>query len=168
MELTDVIKGELTADGGKVQFLQTVISPTATVNSRGVTASHEQAIEIYPVVSAGFKLPETAHTDTAVAVELSTENLGINEVVWSLEKDGTAIDITEGILGELNSQGGTVMFKEKGNYVLNAAITDGLGKTVNASDTINVYPVSEVKLELPVFHTDKPLLYRQKPRKQMA
>jgi len=158
MELTDVIKGELTADGGKVQFLQAGnFTLTATVkNSRGVTASHEQAIEIYPVVSAGFKLPETAHTDTAVAVELSTENLGINEVVWLLEKDGTAIDITEGILGELNSQGGTVMFKEKGNYVLNAAITDGLGKTVNASDTINVYPVSEVKLELPaVSHTDK-------------
>lgn len=158
MELTEVIKGELTADGGTVQFLQAGnFTLTATVkNSRGITISHGQAITIYPVVSADFKLPETAHTDTAVAVELSTEHLGSNEVVWSLEKDGTAIDITEGLLGELNSQGGTVMFREKGNYMLTAAITDELGKTVNASDTITVYPVAEVKLELPaVSYTDK-------------
>ncbi len=158
VELTDIMKGELTASGGTVQFLQAGnFTLTATVkNSRGVTVSHEQAIRIYPVVSADFKLPETAHTDTAVAVELSTENLGSNGVVWSLEKGGTAIDIAEGLSGELNSQGGTVMFKEKGNYVLNAAITDELGKTVNASDTITVYPVAEVKLAMPaVSHTDK-------------
>ncbi len=28
--------------------------------------------------TADFTLPKTAHTDTAVAVELSTENLGVN------------------------------------------------------------------------------------------
>lgn len=158
VELIDIMKGELTADGGTVEFLQAGnFTLIATVkNSRGVTVSHEQAIAIYPVVSADFKLPAKAHTDTAVAVELSTENLGSNVVVWSLEKDDTAIDIAEGLLGELNSQGGTVMFKEKGNYVLAATITDELDKTVSASDIITVYPVAEVKLELlAVSHTDK-------------
>lgn len=159
--LTDIIKGELTADGGTVQFLQTgSFTLTATAkNSRGVTANYEQAITVYPMVSVDFKLPETAHTDTAVVVELSAENLGSNTAVWSLEKDGAAVETTEALAGELNSQGGTVLFKEKGIYTLTAAITDELGKTVKASDTITVYPLAEVKLELPaVSHTDKTIV----------
>lgn len=154
-ELTD---GTLDKNGGKVKFTQTgSITLIATAkNSRGVTVTHEQTISIYPVVTAAFTLPETTHTDKSVAVELTNENLGSNAVVWSLEKDGAAVDMETALSGELTATGGTVLFKEKGSYTLTASITDELGKTVAVEDDITVYPVAEVKLTLPaVSHTDK-------------
>ena len=118
--------------------------------------THEQTISIYPVVTAAFTLPETTHTDKSVAVELSTENLGSNAVVWSLEKDGAAVDIGTALTGTLDSTGGTVLFKEKGSYTLTATITNELGKVITAQNSITVYPVAEIKLTLPtVSHTDK-------------
>ena len=158
VELSEVIKGDLTAKGGKVNFTQTgSIALVATVkNSRGVTVTQEQTVSVYPVVKATFTLPDTAHTDTAVAVELKTENLGSNTVKWALKRDIKDVTLTDALTGELSPEGGTVVFKEKGNYTLIASITDELGKTITAEDSITVYPVAEVKLTLPaVSHTDK-------------
>lgn len=117
-ELSELTAGELTATGGKVKFTQTgSITLIATAkNSRGATVTHEQTVSIYPVVTAAFTLPETAHTDTGVPVELTTENLGSKSVVWSLQKEGTIADIEETLAGELTATGGTVLFKDKGNY----------------------------------------------------
>lgn len=157
-ELSSLTDGTLDQNGGKLKFTQTgSITLIATVkNSRGVTVTHEQTISIYPVVTAVFTLPETTHTDKSVAVELSTQNPGGNAVVWSLEKDGSAMDVKTALTGELDSTGGTVLFKEKGVYKLTASITDELGKVITAQDNITVYPVAEVKLTLPtVSHTDK-------------
>lgn len=159
-ELTD---GTLDQNGGKLKFKQTgSITLIATAkNSRGVTVTHEQTISIYPVVTAAFTLPETTHTDKSVAVELTTENLGANAVVWSLKKDGSAVDVETALTGTLDSTGGTVLFKEKGVYKLTASITDELGKVVTAQDSITVYPVAEVKLTLPaVSHTDKTVVLK--------
>ena len=158
VELSQIIKGDLTASGGKVRFAQTgSITLIATAkNSRGVTISHEQTVSVYPVVTAAFTLPDTAHTDTAVAVELKTESLGGNAVTWTLKHNGKEIALADDLTGELSWSGGTVMFKEKGGYTLTAAITDALGKTITAEDSITIYPVAEVKLTLPVVsHTDK-------------
>jgi len=158
VELSGLTDGTLDKNGGKVKFTQTgSITLIATAkNSRGVTVTHEQTISIYPVVTAAFTLPETTHTDKSVAVELTTENLGSNAVVWSLEKDGAALDMETALSGALDSIGGTVLFKEKGVYKLTASITDELGKVITAQDSINVYPIAEVKLTLPaVSHTDK-------------
>lgn len=158
VELTEVIKGELTASGGKVSFTQTgSITLIATAkNSRGVTVKQEQTVSIYPVVTAVFTLPDTAYTDTAVAVELKTENLGSNPVTWALKHDGKEIALADAVDGTLSAEGGTVVFKEKGSYTLTASITDELGKTITAEDRITIYPVAEVKLTLPaVSHTDK-------------
>lgn len=157
-ELSELTDGTLDHNGGKVKFTQTgSITLIATAkNSRGVTVTHEQTISIYPVVTAAFTLPETTHADKSVAVELTNENLGSNAVVWSLEKDGAAVDMETALSGELTATGGTVLFKEKGSYTLTASITDELGKTVAVEDDITVYPVAEVKLTLPaVSHTDK-------------
>ena len=157
-EFSELADGALTANGGKVKFTQTgSITIIATAkNSRGATVTHEQTVSIYPVVTAAFTLPETAHTDTGVPVELTTENLGVNSVVWSLQKDGAIADIGETLTGDLTATGGTVLFKEKGVYKLIASITDELRKTVTVENGITVYPVAEVSLTLPaVSHTDK-------------
>jgi hypothetical protein len=156
--ISEVLDGELTTSGGKVKFAQTgSITLIATAkNSRGVTMTQEQTISIYPVVAADFILPDTAHTDTAIAVDLKTENLGGNAVTWSMKRDGKEIALVDALNGELITDGGTVLFKEKGGYTLTASITDELGKIITATSNITVYPVVEVTLSLPaVSHTDK-------------
>ena len=155
--LSEVLDGELAAQGGTVKFKDSgnfTLVATAQ-NSRGRTVTLEQTISVYPVVTAAFTLPETAHTDTTVAVDLATENLGGNEVVWSVSKNGTVMTLVEALGGELTAAGGTVQFLSKGSYTLTASITDELEKTVTVSDSIAVYPVAEMKLSLPtVTHTD--------------
>ena len=168
VELSEVTKGDLTKDGGKVCFTQTgSITLTATAkNSRGATVTQEQTISIYPVVTAMFTLPQNAHTDTAVAVELKTENLGSNAVTWSLMRDGKKVTLADALNGALSAEGGTVVFKEKGSYTLTSSITDGLGKIITTEDTITVYPVAEVKLTLPaVSHTDKSVAIKTETKK---
>ncbi len=158
VEISELTEGTLDQNGGKLKFTQTgSITLIATAkNSQGVTVTYEQTISIYPVVTAAFTLPETTHTDKSVVVELTTENLGSNAVVWSLEKDGAAVDVETALAGTLDSTGGTVLFKEKGVYKLTASITDELGKVITAQDRVTVYPVAEVNLTLPaVSHTDK-------------
>ncbi|MEJ1731290.1 hypothetical protein SMA90_33705, partial [Escherichia coli] len=66
IDLISAIDGELRADGGNIR-IKSVGSYTFTaiaVNSRGKEIKHEENIDIYPIVSAELKLPETAHTDT--------------------------------------------------------------------------------------------------------
>lgn len=158
VELSKVMEGELTEGGGKIRFLQTgSITLTATAkNSRGNIVTHEQTVSIHPVITTGFTLPESAHTDTAIAVEMAVQNLGSNSVVWSVLKDGREIAASDALEGELTSEGSTVRFREKGKYTLTASITDELGKTVTAADTIIIYPVAEIALSLPsASHTDK-------------
>lgn len=161
IELSEIINGDLKSSGGKVSFTQNGnITLVATAkNSRGVTVSHEQTVCVYPVVKASFTLPDTAHTDTAVAVELKTENLGGNTVLWALKHDGKEVPLSDTLTGELSSEGGTVMFKENGSYTLTASITDALGKIITAEDSVTVYSVAEVKLTLPaVSPTDKTVI----------
>ncbi len=156
-DLSELFNGTLSASGGTVKPTQTgKLTLIATAeNSRGLAVTYEQTIAVYPVVTAALTLPETAHTDTAVVVDLATGNLGNNPVVWSVSRDGEAVDLSEAISGELTASGGTVHFLSEGDYTLTASITDELGKTVTASAYVTVYPVAEMKLSLPaITHTD--------------
>ncbi len=156
-DFSGLFGGTLSTSGGKVKVLQTgKLTLIATAeNSRGVTITCEQTVAVYPVVTAALTLPQTAHTDTAVAVDLVTENLGSNTVVWSVTKDGSGLDLSDALNGELDQAGGTVRFLSAGAYTLTASITDELGKTVTASPSITAYPVVEVTLSLPATaHTD--------------
>ncbi len=157
-EISSVLDGELKAEGGVIKIKSTgsyTFSATA-LNSRGRTVVCEQTVSIYPVISAQFSLPETAHTDTTVAVDLVTENLGDNSLIWTIKKDGKEVDLETVITGELTGSGGLILFKTNGVYELSATITDELGKEVTVSDIITVYPLAEIKMELAnITHTDK-------------
>lgn len=158
VELPSVFEGELNKDGGTLKAKEVgkyTITSTAK-NSRGREVTHSQTVTVYPVITMDFTLPETAHTDTTIPVELKTQNLGQNTVVWSLTQDGKALELEKAISGELTNVGGTVHFKEKGNYVLTAIITDEIGKETTVSKNIDIYPVAEIKLTLPtISYTDK-------------
>lgn len=109
---------------------------------------------------ADFYMPQTAHTDTSIAVDLKTENLGQNLVVWSLKKDDNAVKLENAITKELGNTGGTVQFNSKGEYELTATVTDELGKVCTVSKNIDIYPVAEINLTLQsVTHTDKTIAF---------
>ena len=163
IEFSKTFDGELKADGGtiKAKDAGTYVIIATAKNSRGREIICKQIISVYPVIKADFSLPNKAHTDTSIAVDLKAENLGSNSVVWTLTKDGKSAEIADSIEGELSNTGGTVQFKEKGNYTLTATITDEIGKAVTVSHEITVYPVAEVKLNLPnVTHTDKTIILK--------
>ncbi|HZJ99952.1 MAG TPA: S-layer homology domain-containing protein [Tissierellaceae bacterium] len=158
VDLFSVIDGELKKDGGtiKIKSIGSYTFTAIAVNSRGKEVNHEQIIDIHPIVSAELKLPETAHTDLTIDVNLEVKNLGENLVVWSIQRDGKEIDFDTNITGELTDAGGLIMFNTIGRYELTAVITDELGKETKVSDVIKIYPVGEIKLELDkITHTDK-------------
>ncbi|WMI82409.1 S-layer homology domain-containing protein [Anaerotignum sp. MB30-C6] len=161
VEFSKAFEGDLKADGGTIKAKDTGIYAitAAAENSRGTEITCKQFVSVYPVIKADFTLPNTAHTDTSIAVDLKAENLGSNSVVWTLTKDGKSAEIADSLVGEIGNSGGTVQFREKGNYTLTAAVTDEIGKVVTVSHEIMVYPVAEVKLNLPnVTHTDKTII----------
>ena len=161
VSLSDVLSGTLSEQGGTVKFKETgsfTLIATAQ-NRRGKTAIYEQTVSIYPVVTASFFLPKTAHTDGSVAINLKTSNLGNNAVAWTIRRDGKSVFLSDVLNGELTSTGGTVQFRSPGKYDLTASIMDELGKRITASGSIIVYPVAEIKLTLPeVTHIDRTII----------
>lgn len=163
VDLPSVIDGELKVDGGniKVKSIGNYTLTAIATNSRGKEVKHEQTIDVYPIVSVNFELPESAHTDTTVAVNLEVENLGDNLVVWSVQKDGNEMEIVNAITGELKDSGGLIVFNDIGIYELTALITDELGKENIVSNVITIYPVGEIKLETDkITHTDKKIVLK--------
>ena len=80
VELSSVFEGELNKDGGTLKAKEVgkyTITATAK-NSRGREITHSQTVTVYPVITMDFTLPETAHTDTTIPVELKIQNLGQN------------------------------------------------------------------------------------------
>lgn len=162
VEIPDVLEGELKPDGSIVKIREKgTYTFTATAkNSVGKEITCEQTVTVYPVVTADFDMPQTAHTDTSIAVDLKTENLGQNLVMWSLKKDGMEVKLEKAITGELGNKGGTVQFNSKGSYELTATVTDELGKVCTVSKSIDIYPMAEINLTLQsVTHTDKTIAF---------
>jgi len=155
--LADEVEGSLTNDGGKIRFKDKgVYMLTGTlIDETGRTFEASQTITIYPVGSIGFYVPEITHTDSAVRVESRFENLGDATIQWSLTKDGEAVTLADAVKGELANEGGSIRFKEKGEYVLKAAFTDPAGRTYSCTAPVKVYPVPGISYKLPVTaHTD--------------
>ncbi len=160
VEVDSVIEGDLTNDGGRIVFksMGTYTLTARAVNSRGRTVTHDQTISIYPNIRLQLDLMEHAHTDTSVIVDLITEGLGEKEVEWTLQYNDRAIKLDEFISGKLSNQAGVIQFKEPGTYELIASVEDDLGKIITASDTITIYPVANIHLEMEsITHTDRPI-----------
>jgi hypothetical protein len=155
--LEDIISGTLGNEGGNVQFNQkgdyiliaTVTDPT------GRTFSTQSEFTVYPVASFQFTLPATTHTDEEVNVSVTSSELQNMKAVWTVLKDGENVPIASVISGELNNEGGTIHFVQKGSYVLRATLTDDTGREYSHEASTVVYPVAETGFYLPAMtHTD--------------
>lgn len=100
-------------------------------------------------------MPQATHTDNEVSVTATTTELGEQNIVWSLEKDGQPTTFDEVTESELTNSGGTILFKQKGTYKVTATITDAADRVFTDSMEIKVYPVATFDFALPTTtHTD--------------
>ena len=153
VSLTGSMLGDLGNLGGKVRFPEvgTYTLTASAVDALGQEYSCSQTIKIYPVVGLSVSANDMSHTDTAEDVRLTTENLGSNEVVWTVLRDGKEIVPPF----ELNASGGHGFFSEAGLYTFTASVTDELGRVTTATASIQIYPVGVSGFYLPkMFHTD--------------
>lgn len=151
------IEGNLTNTGGSIRFKEKgeyVVTATIT-DETGRSFAYSSSIKIFPLIKAEIMLPEFAHTDTSIDVNPVMTELGNLEVQWTLAKDGSTISLEDSTEGSLSNIGGTIRFKDKGNYTLTASITDEIGRIFVSSSNIKIYPVPEVIITLPEYaHTD--------------
>jgi len=145
------VEGELSNSGGSLRFTEKgVYALTArVVDATGREYLTTAATTVYPVGAAGFYLPEITHTDQTVAVEASFANIDTATAVWTLARNGTPVALDDYVEGTLTNNGGSVRFKEKGEYVLAAAFTDPAGRTYGYTSPVTAYPVPELAFSLP-------------------
>jgi hypothetical protein len=116
----------------------------------------------YPEAQVTFELPEKVHTDTEIKVETVCKNT--SSLKWSLTKDMSdknikKVKLSEYSKGDLTKEGGSITFKEKGDYTLTATVTNYNGKMTSYSQKIKVLPVINIAFELPAYtHTDKSIV----------
>lgn len=149
---------DFTADGGVLTFSEAgayTLKAIAT-GSRGKTTEYEQTIAVYLVVGVAFTLPTTAHTDTAIPVDLLLENAGESNAVWSVKRDGQPIELAEAAGGTLDNTGGILQFAQPGEYEMTVSVEDALGKVLTCTQTVTVYPVFSISIDLPdIAHMDE-------------
>lgn len=156
VELSDYIEGELTNSGGEIQFPQKgVYTLTATATDKtGRVFTSSATTTVHPVAAIGFEMPEITHTDSSILVKTTFDEVG-SPVIWSLTKNGEAVALADCLDGEFTNDGGTIRFKNKGDYELKAVYTDEAGRAFYYTSKITVYPVPVLDFTLPAtLHTD--------------
>lgn len=146
------ISGGLSNDGGTIRFkhagVYELVARVTDAAGRLFLFEPGDKIEVLPVLTIQFNLPETTYPDRTIDLR-TTGNNNLLPVEWSLNKDGKSVSLSTYIKGTLNAQGGKIQFADDGEYVLTATMTDALGRTFFCSDSITVYPISEIELTLP-------------------
>lgn len=146
------ISGDLTNDGGTIRFkhagVYELVARVTDATGRVFLYEPGDKIEVLPVLTILFNLPETTYPDRTVDLR-TTGNNNVLPVEWSLTKDDKSVSISTYIEGTLNAQGGKIQFGHDGEYVLTATMTDALGRAFSYNDSITVYPIPEIELTLP-------------------
>lgn len=155
--LSGCTEGTLDNVGGSVRFREKgVYALTASVTDKsGRVFTTTAEIKVYPVAVFSFTLPETAHTDEAVTVSVTSSELQDMKAEWTILHNGESVPPADVLEGTLTNEGGSVRFTKKGSYTLKAILTDETGRTYTHEDRIVVYPVAETGFYLPEkTHTD--------------
>jgi len=157
VELADAVIGSLGLEGGTIQFKedgQYTLTATAK-NDRGKETVLSRQITVYPVIDLSFDLPETTHKDKSVVLAFPLEKLYGHDIVWSATKVGEEVQPADILDGKLGNDGGTFVFRNKGEYTLTASITDNTGRVFTHRESTKVYPVAGISFDLPsASHTD--------------
>lgn len=156
--LAECVEGALSKEGGTIRFRDKgeYVLKAAITDELGRSFEYTSGITVYPVPQAEFTLSETTYTDKAVDVAVTSAELGSLDIVWSMTKDGEAVKWQDYVDGSLTNEGGSIRLTDKGNYTLQASITDELGRSFEYTASTMVYPIPEAGFMLPeTTYTDK-------------
>lgn len=146
------ISGSLINDGGTIRFkhagVYELVARVTDATDRVFLFEPGDKINVLPVLTLQFELPENSYTDRTMDLR-TTGNNNMLPVEWSLTRDGKYVSTSDYIDGTLNAQGGKIQFTDIGEYNLTASMTDALGRTFSCSKSITVYPIPEIAMTMP-------------------
>ena len=160
VELGTAFIGTLGLEGGTIQFKEDgqYTLTAAAKNVRGKETLLSKQIMVYPVIDLSFDLPDSTHTDKSTTITFLLDKLYGHDIKWTAAKDGETAQTADILDGELGNEGGTFVFRNKGEYTLTASITDDTGRIFTRSESSKIYPVAEIAFSLPAAsHTDTTL-----------
>ncbi|MGI2336907.1 MAG: S-layer homology domain-containing protein [Dehalogenimonas sp.] len=146
------IDGSLGNSGGSIRFKHAgtyeLIARITDETGRVFLFENGGRIEVLPVLSISFELPEATHIDRIIDLRTRGNN-NVLPVEWTLTKDGKPVELSSVIEGSLNAYGGKINFTQTGDYTLTASMTDALGREFSYSASTTVCPIPSISLELP-------------------
>lgn len=145
------VDGTLVNTGGDIRFKRAgVYNLQARVTDEvgRVFRFNSNNIEVLPILSLSFELPNKGYTDTDLEVRTRGNN-AVLPVEWSLMKDGIVVSLGDELTGELNAFGGKISFNDNAEYRLTATMFDALGRIFTASEQISIYPLYNCEFIIP-------------------
>ena len=142
----------LAAEGGSVSITekgQYVITASITDESGRIFSANRE-IQVYPVPSMKFSLPEAVHTDYTIHLETECSDMDGLTAEWKVDNTYGFQNWDTYVDGTLRNNGGNIRFRRAGVYDLQAQVTDETGRVfLFNSGRIEVLPVLYLTFELP-------------------
>ena len=141
---TDAVLSE---SGGDISFTEKgeYIVILCAEDIRGRIFEYSQSITVMPVAQLQLTLPSVAHIDTAIDISSAFTNIDTAEVAWTITKDAGEKDYTEYVEGKLTDNGGSIRFKDAGDYTITGRFKDAVGRGYETSKQIKVYNIPSVE-----------------------
>lgn len=146
------VSGTLDNSGGAIRFKHAgtyeLIARITDETGRVFLFENGGRIEVLPVLSISFELPEATHTDRTIVLRTRGNN-NILPVEWTITKDGANVELNNVVDGALNAYGGKIRFMQTGDYALTASMTDALDRVFSYSASTTVSPIPTINLSMP-------------------
>ncbi len=151
--VADYVTGELTADGGKVQFKQAgeYKLKASFKDAGGRSYSYEQSFTVYPIPVIAWTMPSYAHTDNTVTVDVESKNITADaSIQWHIDDTyGLRQNWGTYVAGTLGAVPGDIRIKHAGVFTLGCEITDPTGRVFSFDGpSIEVLADQELQVDI--------------------
>lgn len=151
--VADYVTGELTAEGGKIQFKQAgeYTMKASFKDAGGRNYSYEQSFTVYPIPVIAWTMPNYAHTDSAFTVAVESKNIAEDAAIqWHIDDTyGLRQNWGTYIAGDLTTEPGEIRIKHAGVFTLGCEVTDPTGRIFSFDGpTIEVLAEQELQVDI--------------------
>lgn len=151
--VADYVTGELTADGGKIQFKQAgeYKLRASFKDAGGRNYSYEQAFTVYPIPVIAWTMPNYGHTDSTFTVAVESRNVVEDAAInWHIDDTyGLRQNWGTYVAGTLTTEPGDIRIKHAGVFTLGCEITDPTGR-VFSFDGPSIEVLAEQELQVSI------------------